>query len=1048
MQAECHASTVMTAVNGSRIAWMFKPRVLLAVLLAACAASLVWWSRLNVAPIGMQAVVAAGAALDYRPSLARLSGDFPYRDVKPQLRGREVSSMSAPASLWTVIERLRQDGVERHALGVSYLLVGDPKDAAATLEQTLRSSTNQRGEIAEAIRRSPDAALLNDLAVTYLAVDDSSPQSLALEAAQRAWSIARTPAIAWTRAVVIDSYHVRECSIAAWRDYLALDSRSQWSGFAQRRLAALLQPTDAQLWPAARDRLIAARDEDPALLRDVDRFRQEVRLWCEGELLPQWGEAVLRDDPAAASQLAKIDVLGRALEGASGGRDIADAVQAIRTSGGQALRQLAKGHAAYGAGLQAEKQSNKQAADQMAAAAAALDPRATPFAWRARMEHAGMLYSSNQYRQALTELQQIEKECGGRLAIAGQARLQTLLAVSFISTSSYKEAADHLTRAVEAYRSIGERDYESALLIRLAETLNLLGDTVNARRHLQRGLEIQERTGEAKHGHYAMIVAVFQAITHADRQAETGFFLDAMVELDTASGDRSRTCTSTMWRSAYRYRLGLAEPARSDLALAERTCASIADPTVRDRQMAFLEVAKSRGAGGTVAEPLTRLDQAIRYFDVQDNRIWLSTAYLARARRLAARGEASMAENDFQAALHETDADRAKIDERWLRVSFTATADEIADGYVDFLLQQRRERDAFELSDLRRVRELVDSPTARWHRAGAPESLPEIQSALPADTALVEYRVLSDRIVAWVVGPERFGTFTLPAVPNDVIAAVADAASKGSFLYDALLRPIEPALVDAKALVIVPDDELERVAFSALQDTVRGGPLLDARATAITPSAALFARSRERWLERSTGKEQVVVVEAAAGGGDIPALPEAVREAQSIARLYPGARIVDGSTATSASLSSELRDATILQFAGHTVMDADSSSRTLRLGESPEAKLGTTDIAGAAMPKMRLAYLSACDTDNGPVLKSEGSITIARSFFAAGVPVVVGTLWPIDDGAARLASRKFHERLLRGDTAAEALRQAQLDLLHHGAPFRDWASLRLIGAGF
>src|SRR5206468_8350460 len=106
---------------------------------------------------------------------------------------------------------------------------------------------------------------------------------------------------------------------------------------------------------------------------------------------------------------------------------------------------------------------------------------------------------------------------------------------------------------------------------------------------------------------------------------------------------------------------------------------------------------------GSSSEPLTALDDAIRYFDGSDNRIWLSTAYFARARRLARRGEAAAAERDFQAALRETDANREKIDERLLRVSFTATADEITDGFVEFLLQQRRERDAFEVSEIGRA---------------------------------------------------------------------------------------------------------------------------------------------------------------------------------------------------------------------------------------------------------------------------------------------------------------------------------------------------------
>ena len=37
--------------------------------------------------------------------------------------------------------------------------------------------------------------------------------------------------------------------------------------------------------------------------------------------------------------------------------------------------------------------------------------------------------------------------------------------------------------------------------------------------------------------------------------------------------------------------------------------------------------------------------------------------------------------------------------------------------------------------------------------------------------------------------------------------------------------------------------------------------------------------------------------------------------------------------------------------------------------------------------------------------------------------------------------------IMPGDTPGESLRQAQLVLLRRGVPFRDWASLRLIGGG-
>jgi CHAT domain-containing protein/tetratricopeptide (TPR) repeat protein len=1047
MRAESHASTFMGDVSGTRAAWTFRPRHLLAVPLAAAAVLVVLWSRPPTAVNGMQAVVAASVGLDYRPSLARLSAEFPYRDAMPRPRGRaDADPIPHSSAIWALIERLDKEGGDRHALGVSFLMVARPKDAMLSLEQALRAVTTQRGELVEAIRRSPDAALLNDLAVTYLALSDPARQPLALEAVQRAWGIERTPAIAWTRAVVIDTYHIRECSISAWRDYLALEPRSQWSGFAHQRLNELLQPTDAELWPAAQKRLLDARHADPALFRDVDRFRQQVRLWCEEELLPDWGKAVLDGDPSAPSRLAKIQALGSALEKASGEREVSEAADAILKCSGETLRQLAKGHVAYGVSMQKDT-SVRLATDQTAIAAAALDPRTTPFAWRARMEHAWMLFSSSLYREALKELHQIEKECGDQLSVAGRARLQTLLAVAFMNTSSYKEAADHYLRAIDAFRKIGERDYESALLVRLADALHFMGDNTRAHAFLQQSLELQEQTGDPTHGHYAVAMAATHALD-ADLQAQAGLFLDALVERDVAGGDLSDTCTSSMWRSAYRYRAGMSEAAKADLALAERACGTIPDRAVRERQLAYLEVAKGFGAAASPTEPLTALDQAIRYFDRSENRIWLSTAYFARARRLARRGEAAAAERDFQAALAATEVSREKIDERMLRIEYTATTDEITDGYVEFLLQQKRERDAFEASDQRRVRELLDSPTARWRGAREKESVSDIQSALPAGVALIEYRILRDHIVVWVVTSGAFQTLALTSPNGDVIGAAADVQPNASFLYDALVRPIEPAIKNANALVIVPDDELERVAFSGLHDDVRGRSLLDAYATAITPSAALFVMSRARWMERSTKNEQVVVVNAGGGGADVAALPEVAAEVTSIVRLYPGARIIDGSVTSSTSLLSAFREASIVQFGGHTVFDADQSLHMLRLGESPQARLGTADIAAAAMPKTRLVYLSACDTDRGPVLKSEGSITIARSFFAAGVPLIVGTLWPIDDDAARLASRIFHERLLHGDTPAESLRQAQLAMLRDHRPFRDWASLRVIGAGF
>jgi len=586
--------------------------------------------------------------------------------------------------------------------------------------------------------------------------------------------------------------------------------------------------------------------------------------------------------------------------------------------------------------------------------------------------------------------------------------------------------------------------------------LELDGQQVQARSHRDQGLRLLDRTGDAKHRHDGMIEAAYVAIGNG-HEAVADLYLDTLVANDLAAHNDVTACTSLMWRSAYRYRRQLPS-ATDDLHEAQAVCHSIADPSVRERALANLELARWALASDTPAgEPLTGLDAAIAYYRRTNSHVWLRTAYFARAQRLGSRGDALGAERDFRAAMDETEAGRGKIDERQARISFTATADEIADGYVEFLLRQHRQQDAFEVADHDRLRELVDSPTARWDAQRAGVLLSSLHATLPLSTALVEYRVLSKSIVAWVVSGKEFAMVTLPtsiAGVKHCLATLGAGASDGAvrasqmFLYDALFRPVAPLLKDSTVIIVVPDDELERIPYCALYDKLQGRYLLETRATVVSPSAALFLQSHARARERLRAEDRIVVLQASSGGATAASLPQAAAEARSIRALYHDARVLDVTGEAGTVLLDRVKDASLLQFIGHTTAEGDRSLRALRFGDAPGSRLGVADIVAAALPNLRLAYLSACETDNGPILKSEGSITIARSFFAAGVPVVVGTLWPVDDEAARLAARTFHEHLRRGDTPAESLRQAQLNLLTHTRSLGgDWAAFRIIGAG-
>jgi CHAT domain-containing protein len=1040
------------------------PIVAAVTLLAALRGpALLRWS----AERDMDAIVDASMTLRYRPSLARLSGAFPYREPMPPQRrisARRVYDDPSYAQLYAVIARLQREAGENpslsqhHALGVSYLMADNVTAALEALENAVRSETDERGEIIAAIRRSRDYALLNDLAAAYYASfersGDLALQPLALEAAECAWAGLKSAQTAWTRAVVIDSFHVHERSAAAWRDVQARESYPEWREAARRRLHDALLPTDGELWPPVRSRLLASRNDDAAVLRSIDRFHQDVRLLCEDELLPRWGEAVVRGDRNAPDRLAKIAALGRALEQAGGGRSVAGAVDAIRIASPAALLRLAKGHAAYGAGRRADR--NNQAEEAMRAmddALAALTPDLTPFAWRTRIEHAGEFYSLNDYGHARAELQEILGKAP-RLSDDCIGSANAYLGSIHLLTGSYKDAADHYRRALEAFRRAGERENEATQVSRVAAALRHAGEDAQARTVRYEAMKLLDRVSEPRHRHEAMIEEAYVAVGN-DHQAIADLFLDTLVANDVAAHDYVKSCSSLMWRSAYRYHRGLLAPAAADLDEAQRICRSIADAAVRERSLANLQLAKFSLGSADSSAALPELDKAIQFYRRTDSHVWLRTAYFARARHTARRGETTAAERDYRAALDETEASREKIDERQMRMSFTATADEIADGYIDFLLQQHRERDAFETADRIRLRELTDSPTARWGSSFAGAFLPTLQASLPAGSALVEYRVLEKSIIVWVVSANAFRTVVLPASMTAIKPALAALESDArddtlkttaSLLYDTLLRRLDPLLKDSSTLVIVPDDDLERVPFSALYDRLHGRYVVQTRATIVAPSAALFVQSVARSRERANDRGRMVVVQAAAGGGNLPSLPEAAAEAQSIARLYPNTQLIETSGAAGSTILSRVGEASFLQFVGHTSL-AGGAVRALRLGDAPQAQVGNADIMAAKLPKLRLVYLSACETDNGPILKSEGSITIARSFFAAGVPVVVGTLWPVDDAAARIAALSFHEHLRRGNTPAESLRQAQLSLLSRDQSRADWAAFRVIGAG-
>jgi hypothetical protein len=217
----------------SRTAWVVAVAAAVAAALAALVVVVPWrqWVRRDS---GVASLVAAGGRS--RAFESRLTA-FPYRPFAPPpaMRGGQPAQNAENWKLLSAAALVQEEAKKHptpenlHALGVSHLLFGNWDDAVALLQRAARDSD------ATAKRK---AELLNDLAAAYLArgrwTGEPKDYAAASQTVAQAWALARTPEIAWNRALSAEGMKLP--ADAAWRDYLTLDATSPWAAEARQHL--------------------------------------------------------------------------------------------------------------------------------------------------------------------------------------------------------------------------------------------------------------------------------------------------------------------------------------------------------------------------------------------------------------------------------------------------------------------------------------------------------------------------------------------------------------------------------------------------------------------------------------------------------------------------------------------------------------------------------------------------------------------------------------------------------------------------------------------
>ncbi len=424
---------------------------------------------------------------------------------------------------------------------------------------------------------------------------------------------------------------------------------------------------------------------------------------------------------------------------------------------------------------------------------------------------------------------------------------------------------------------------------------------------------------------------------------------------------------------------------------------------------------------------------------------------------------------ELETVLRLSEEYRQNIREDSSRQAFFNSEQDVFDAAIANALRQNDNQKAFRLVEDSRARSLLDfvrsdKPIAEVQKEFAavakPLPLSEIQARLPEDLQVIQYAVLSEKVAIWTLTKDRveysekaIAADKLKKEVSDYLRAVRSRASAAELkpaareLYDLLLpRNIE----SGKTLCLIPDKSLHQVPFASLVSE-DGKFLIENSPIFYSPSASVLVLTSENARQKEQVKEEHLL-----GIGNphfdreenpnLPDLPQAEAEIAAIAKDYPGPLKFTGDQATKENFLSNFSHAEVIHFAGHFVANdrLPGYSKLLFSGDN----LRSFELADYRLPKAKLVVLSACETGLESYNYSEGAIGIARTFLAAGVPLVLASSWTVDSEATRDLMIAFHRnRKGKGAKSAESLRQAQLQLLQNtatAAPYY-WSAFNPVG---
>jgi CHAT domain-containing protein len=958
------------------------------------------------------------------------------------------------------------------------------------------------GEVDSAIAQLSKAAELDpsnavvwsDLAATHLQrnASTSEPYELLLAFAAANRAVLLDPTFQegrFNRAVALERLTLYHPAAEDWRLVSEREGDPSWAREALKHVDELARRQAGLPWERKLAVVTAAARQGKleTVRKIVARSPQRFREHLEEELLTAWAraESELRE-PEARRDLALARAIGDALAAAGGDRMAADTIahiDALRASNPDRFRRLTAGFRAYTEGHDLYGKSlYSDAFPRFEEARDVLSREGSPFAHWATFWMAACRYQRPRYREASAHLRALIQDPETAPYKALRARALSFRGVITGIEGDLTASNNSFEAAEEEYRAIHELPNVARVSSLMAENYDILGQPKKAWSRLYAAL-VEPATFDRTESR-SFIYGNAARVAQRGGEVEVAlWFQEEIVRNAQTLGRPEAVAGALRQHASLLAALGRKAEAARSLAQARESLEKISDPSSRRGIEADILLVEGEVlSDDSPRQAIERFDEAIEIFLDTSYYYRLGHAFVQRALVEQAEGMLDAAERDLVAAITETERQRKKVDSAEDQISYFDHVEGILDTMIDFQLEHRQRPDeALRFSEQAKARVLLDWMLAGHRReplsqhlpkaAHPPVDLREIQRDLPAETAMIEYAVLPERIVIWVFhrdGKLQYETVDMDEKTlEDLVQRFRRAVTEnrpGDFeplaeeAYDRLIQPVAQHLASGERLVLIPDGALHNLPFSVLRNRQTGRYLVQERAFTMAPSARVYASSRRRDRELARNSGSVLVVTAPDFDSDVDTtlLPLSAGDTEAeIAKIFPGSQVLREGGATREAFLQAAGGFEMLHFGGHSVVNENFPLLSYMLfaqdpGDPSRGILHSEDVLSLRFPRTRLVVLASCGTALGRISRTEGVQNLARPFLAAGVPAVVASLWSVDDQLTADFFIRFYRNLSQHFDVAEALRATQIESIEKGegpaANPRAWGAFEAIGS--